>query len=505
MQLNTLPSVEYAEQLLYEIQEAKRISGSSKSDYVYRRRTLNVGWAVSNLLRDIPFEEMEIAMYFSCDNSIKEFVKEFEKQMEYCKMNEVAFRKNLHSFYLNLARRVKAENKVSLLVEFNNALFQAGLKKGWSGRVRDVFSAYLSLCQQSITYFINDLVEYPFCVGKDGNFVTVPDIFPMIDEAQEEGESTGIRKFIAEQKGTNLKVDNKAIWSNIVKAFKKIGFDIKSYDDIVGIVGRSNNYGNNLDAILYYMDESLIEFCPRSLNSGYAGFPMPRVWYDNEYYKERLMQRNYTLPSETVYADFDFAGGMKRVLLRETFKDDAVVLIWKFEAVDTTVGNIDSTGYYIPSEKFFYSNYMLGQGGAHLEGCASAFENLILELYFLLTVRMTEEEENHKKRTKMIVCESGVDRKRVDRWNNQPVVTFSIKGKTEDKKSKSVNRTYNKGSYEYDDISIACQIRRLPFGWKASDEALENARRYGYELEDGYTFVLPFERKQRHIKEIAKI
>ena len=474
---------------LKDIEECKRLSGNSSNDYRRRKRTLNIAWAITDSLRDIAFEELMSKMYFKCSDEMKPVLNFYEDCLIDSKINNDEFRKKLHDRLLIFCNKIKTSGKQCIVVEFYNILNQACIRKDFSEpTIKRVFSAYLSLVQQSITYFYDDLTKYFYGIKDDGTFLTVEDQWPMLDWAHEEYAE---KMFYQTVYGG--KIDEEKLFQEAKKRYARYGLIVNSTKDMIDLSTIANNYGNVTAAMAYYMSEQTKDMLPQN-EIGLKIEHLPKKWLSTEYYKERLLKRNFALPG-CIKATCEYAGDIKEVYFREVIKDDNVVMLYR--VVSKTDGKCsDIPGYYIPNEKFMYLYYNVAEG-AKDEG--KIIENFILELYFLLTVRRSEEEKQIKQYSLPLVAEEYDNVYKEPRWKNQPIISFSLFGR-EDKKDKGQKRTYKQGVYEYDDAKIGCFIRRLPAGQTASWEAMTNAAKYGYELEKGYTFVTPFARKQRHIK-----
>ena len=396
-----------------------------------------------------------------------------------------------------MARKIKENNDTMLLAEFHHAVVETAIRKEFdtNKEVKSVFGAYLSLSEQLFCYLVDDTKEEIIGIKQDGSFIVQEDIYPLIDYFQYEYEENGLKCLIDNEQGKRNHWDSKKAWKEMRENFKSVGFDIgNTPEELNFIIQSSNNYTNNNMSMMYYIDERNTDIIPNGHWAGYTKFEKPRKWLSTEEYKDALRKRNFTLPASGVVSTYYYAGGIKEIVFRETFKDDKVILLWK---MTLDFGGV-TTGYYDTSSQLFYSNYMLCNDNT---GTAEIIENFVLENYYMLTVKNTESER--KQRLKMIVCTDDTPVGQIARWGKQPIVEYNVCVLNEDKQTKNKSgktRRYKQGEYDNSKIAISANVRRLPVGHKASWEALQNAEKYGYEIEDGYTFVLPFERNQRHVK-----
>jgi len=372
---------------LSDIEECKRLSGNSANDLRRRRRTLNIVWAITDSLKDVQFEELMSNMYFKCSDEMKPILNFYEDCLIDSKLNNDEFRRKLHDRLLVFCNKIKESNKQCLIVEFYNILNQACIRKNYSDPlINKIFSAYLSLVQQSITYFYDDITKYFYGIKDDGTFLVVEDKWPMIDWAHED-----YAEKIFYQTVYGKKVNEEKMFLEAKRRYAQYGLKVNNIEDMIAISTIANNFGNVTAAMAYYMSEQTKDMLPEN-EIGLKINNYPKKWLDTEYYKERLLKRNFALPG-CIKATCEYAGDIKEIYFREVIKDDNVVMLYK---VITKIGfdeYSDIPGYYIPSEKFMYLYYNVAEG-AKDEGVI--IENFILELYFLLTVRRTEEEKEMK-------------------------------------------------------------------------------------------------------------
>ena len=124
-------------------------------------------------------------------------------------------------------------------------------------------------------------------------------------------------------------------------------------------------------------------------------------------------------------------------------------------------------------------------------------ENFILEVYCHLTSDIGYDRKKNSK-LKVVNDINSVE----DYYEQQPIAQF-VYNNNENVSNKSktpFKRSYDKSQYIEISKFINPFIRKLPLGWKASEQAIKIAEKYGYDLKENETFVKPFEKKVIHIK-----
>ncbi len=477
-------------------------------DYVIRRRALNVALCCVQKIHGIPFDDLVSKSFFSCSDEFKYIISFYEGLLYDCSLDRDKFYKTIHERFFSFANKVKENHQLGLLVEFNDLVTKKSYIK-WDDKCSElIFGAYLSLIQQSLSYFYDDLKEYPIYYDESSDsFVTIPDKYPMIDYCIEDMQLAFIGGMVSGKPITDK--ERKKLFEGVVRKFNGFGMYPKSMYDVECIFSSANNYGNMLMGLLYYMNKNTKDMIPQSYLIGAVDFEFPRKWFDTDYYIKRLKKRNFVLPPETIKATLKYAKDIKEIWLHEVVKDGKVIVLYKVIAERSSGVLTDFVGYYIPSDEFFFSYFDMShennEASQRVNVLSEPLKKFVLEIYFLLTVRRTDEEKTYKKYSLPLIAEEYEDVNKIPRWNNQPIVSFSFSSNDKNENGKKgQKKTYKQGYYEYDDINIGCFIRRLPNGYKVSALAKANAEKYGYELEDGYTFVVPFERKQRFIKMIGE-
>lgn len=144
---------------------------------------------------------------------------------------------------------------------------------------------------------------------------------------------------------------------------------------------------------------------------------------------------------------------------------DNLFLIYKL----TNKDGKSFTGFYDVNDNFFVSPYTEYSEYSDLH---NDIKSLVLESY--------------------IICTTYIDKEKTRFYEFKMEIS-----KTVEKDVKTIQRYYKK--YNKDNLLISCAevnsyIRKLPPGATASEEAKENAKKYGIELKLNETFVKSFEK-----------
>ena len=174
----------------------------------------------------------------------------------------------------------------------------------------------------------------------------------------------------------------------------------------------------------------------------------------------------------------------KTLIIKEIVMYDQVYMLYR---LITDIG--DFSGYFATRSGFFYSLNELKS-----DDIINAITATVLYFYAGATLESGYEAERFKDIAHNFIFPIearcyGVGGQLRDEYN-----------KVSDHSNRNGKRK-NDGRFAQKDMLINATIRRLPDGKKASQQAIENARRLGYTLAPGETFVLPFIKRVFYLKE----
>ncbi len=289
------------------------------------------------------------------------------------------------------------------------------------------------------------------------------------------------------------------------------GYGSKTVRDLLGYAYGRKYYYSNVDLssrsmqsvlpLIYYGGKDFLNDCmdgfQESSRKGEFDFSFIRNVLEGNDIKELLHSRNYRLPSKGVTANFLAAGDVRTLYMEEVFVDDKVILLWRIECEEFT-----TYGYYDTKEDCFFSEFKMSREFKYKSH--QALKAFVLENYALMVC----EEVNVAHGQEMVVL--GQDEELEDYLillegeKVPPIVKYAYTLVKEDWDHSSNTREINhrrfpirigKDSVAFKEVEIGITIRKLHAGWVASDKAKELARKYGYDLLPGYTFVGAFKKK----------
>jgi hypothetical protein len=462
--------------------EASRIYGKI-SDYerLLLKRTINSAFYILECLANISFEELELAIYMKVqDKELLQFMKLYEYQLEEAKLHREKFINGLHAFYMKTAFLI-IENNPRNYFDFLDFVMRKSREKR---EYNKAFNGYMSLLLEQYMYigYLKGQKEKICCgITTDNELMFVDDIFPYSDCASYDMEKELYNAF------TNKGDLN---FKEVIEAYKKYGYTIKSLTDVEGLDAKSRLYTNNVFILSSYINEFTKQILPTT-EYKHIEPKYPRKWASTEVYTDILMcKRKYVLPSEGVIAEYFNTGCIEKILFQEIYKNNKIILLYKvFDKL-----NGEYSGYFDTKTGDFFSVYE----ETNMEEYHEQLKNFILENYYYLTCDLSIEGK------KLSVLKLVDDIKHIDSYyGKQPVVCYLYKKKDSKVSEHHTGlRHYDRDNYKAEKIAINGFIRRLPLGWTASDEAKQLALQLGYELSENETFVRPFEKNVLKINEI---
>lgn len=445
----------------------KRKKSETTGTWLKRRRTLSTACFITdNIDRNIDFSDFKLAISVgSCEPNVRTFISMYESIMGMAYSNEEKFLVELHLFYVRMAKFIKQEQLYREFCDYFHVLSTFQGQKFVEG-FHDIFSAYISLLMQQMTYFSDGDEVDIIGVHSDNTPIVQPSAFPYVDMP------SYIIQDYAEKHG-------KFDLSNILSAARKYGYSVDSLDDLLVLESCSRVYESNTFMMAPFINEKCLDIV---LKTPYkCNVPVyPREWKSTSIYRERLKKRNYMLPADGITANYRNAGDISSIIFKEILYNNRVILLYRV----ITFSNGDLSGYYDTKSDIFYSLYEFSKNTVGYSDCFlwhSQLENFILENYVMLS------------------CDFEIDRKRnwairqvedlkTDHFPDQVLVKY-----TWGKKSQCINnsnqRIFNKDEYVEESKHRPGYMRRLLKGQNVPKEAVEQAAALGYEIPPGFTYV----------------
>lgn len=455
-----------------------KIDGKPEPMQILQKRTMNTALAVLQNLEDVSTVQLFTSLYFYCqDIKMKEFTHRYEAVVEMAGANPDKFVFGLHKFYTDISHKIKKENLYSEFFEFYYRCVRLRQEQE-SQRIEDnVVLAYLNILTQNIEYLRPNKFDFSVMLAGQtttGELMTVPDLYPNLDQPNYD-----LARHLAQKK--EITSD-----SQIFQFYKKYGYEVNSMFDIEVYTNVDKLYTTTVTALFPLINEYTFDILPvtpfSAINIKFRPFiftlDIPKTKLD-------LTKRNRTLPSNGVVIKFEENPLYKELLLKETFFDNKIFLLFR---LITSEGDI--SGYYDTKDKFFYSVFndirndpsyseKLTSIVLYLYGCYVLNDpfyqiaNLPKHFAFLSTGGLTAEGILHGGKLRN---------------------TY----KSSDEHSLGTARKGN-DKYEAESRTIQGFIRRVPEGKKPSGKAIALAESLGYSLAPNETYVQPF------IKQVFKL
>lgn len=453
----------------YHKRAAKRKAGKPAVIQIIMERTFNSAYWILDTIKDIEFTKLIFNVYYVCkDISFREIVKLYDAQLELAGIDPDKFVFGLHRFYTSVSKKMRKEGKFREFAEFAGAVMRMKDEKRDELDER-VIDAYLSLVMQTLEYIRKDQFDLTQCtygISTDGELLVGKYPYPYSDLP-----ATEYQEIVYSGKAPKTKVENLLLMRKI---YKKYGFEINSLEDLHILETTQRTHVNTMMALFPFINEFTFDIVPQDCyNTIFAPLAGMICLLSNlDILKDKLRHRNRTLPINGVEFKIDDAPGeLKRVLLKEVLYNDRVHLLYRIDTI-----NGDVAGYYDTSSKYFYSVTR----DVNIPGPLRNITALILTLY------ATQVLSN--------ISIKNVSKLFINGGKPLEIKAYGSGGKLKNvyQREKGYGMVRDLSHYEKEDRHINVIIRKLPEGQQASEEAKALAAQYGYELEEGQTFVRPF-------------
>lgn len=437
---------------------------------ILMERTFGSAVAVLAMIDNITWEKLTFEMYYICnDLKFKQYIRLYDSQLELAALDQEKFIFGLHKFYNGISRELKEENKYYEFAQFVGAVMQLQFEK--KQRLNEnIVDAYLSLILQTLEYLRPDkfnLDVYPYGVSTTGEILVGP--YPL---AYSDMPVIEYEKIIAS--GKNIGGHNEHIYL-IKSLYAKYGITINDAGDLDIIQQTQMIHCNTATSMFPFINEYTFDIASTTaFDSGLVPLKnMICMVTDIEPLKEKLKHRNRTLPSNGVrFEVVDPTGEIQGILFKEMVYNETVHMLYKLDILGSSL-----SGYYNTATGFLYNITK----GANVSEPYKNLSNFVLTLYATQVL-------------------SDIKLDDVTKWFIQGESFLNIKAFGKAGKPKDVyhfspassGKVRDSEHYDKEERQINVIIRSLPEGQQASEEAKQLAEQFGYELEEGQTFVRPF-------------
>lgn len=412
---------------------------------IRKTRTKATAMTILDLVKDIEIDNLIESLFVQSDDKFtRKMLKDYEKQLILAKLKPEEFSKNLNMFYTDMAKYIKKNNLLKNFLLLYYVVFKNQHKNILSNNI--IFRLYMNIIPQQMDYLSKR--ENIICgVDNKNKAILIRDPYPYVDYPA----------FILNKTNRAMSVDN------LKKEYKKFGYTIKDKNDMIILFNEYTLVSNSITLNSFLIDENTIDMV--SFNHLTLSYPMnmPIENLNDEVFSY-LNKRSRFLKNGEIDVNL-VAGEFRKITLKEVFLEDSLFVIYKL----TNHEGKSFTGFYDVNDNFFVSPYTEYSEHSYLH---NAIKSLVLETY--------------------IICTTDIDKSKTRFYDLKMEIL-----KTVEKDVATIQRhykKYNKDNLLLSSAEVNSYIRKLPMGATASDEAKENAKRYGIQLKPGETFVKSFEK-----------
>ena len=436
-------------------------------DKIRKFRTASTAEVVGLKLADIDEKQLISDLFVTSNDTFSsQMIKLFEKQLVLAKINPDKFAEQLFVFFVETAKWIGEKKLYKRFFEFVTFIY---LWSDENNLDKQIKWAYMDLLMEQASYFVEQ--KFIYGIYDTGELMITDELYPFIDFA--------LYEFVSKNQLDNLKM--------MKKSFQKYGYQVADWVKLHQLTINDGMICNELFQLTYFIGEGTLDMYPYPYYKPARGVEsLPRIWKPTEYYNNLVQNRIYSLPFKGVVAKLKNAGSIKEILFKERVVSDRLVLLYKVKLADSLIrenNNTYLTGFYDFGSSIGYTYWR--------ESSASEIhyqlENFVLEVYSHLTCDINIDK---KKAESLLVTRDF----KVTHYVNQPMVCFMIETDNDSSKRENSLVRFNREDFQGILVKIKPFVRRLPEGQTASLEAIENAKKVGYTLREGETFVKSFKK-----------
>lgn len=448
---------------------AKKIAEKDTASQAMMAHTYSIALQVVSRLDGIPFYEIAMGVFVYCKDEACRFIsKDFEAAIELAGAAPEKFILTLHKFYNNISAKLRKPAMLIAFAQFVHTFMRLRYTKSGKGINPNIILAYTDLILNTLYYLHPNKLDYSVDVvgiSIDGRPLTVETPYGLVPLCE-------FRYIVAKMAGNKISAE---------EIFAKEGIQLPKggVEEIYRRVRlRENISGNLLPFLNEYTFDIYPTNWPRELNELF----LVKVDVDIADVKAKLKKRRRPLPSNGVKVEFDDPAEIfKHLIIKEIVMYDQVYMLYRLV---TDIG--DFSGYFATESGFFYC---LNEQKS--DEIINVIAGTVLYFYAGATLDEGYEPENFKNIAYNLFWAIdahcyGVGGPLRNAYDKQP--------------SQSGVRKAD-ARFAQKDVLINAAIRQLPAGQKASQQAIENARRLGYTLAPGETFVMPFIKRVFYLKD----
>ena len=451
---------------LYRKRYRKKYSDKPLDVQIQARATFSTAAVVLAFLKDIPYETLISSMYVYCkDSNLLWLTREYEKQIELAGANPKRFVFQIHKFFNDVSVKIRKQNLYFEIVDYLGMYIELAFTSPPEVN-RNVVKAYRHLLVRTTDYLRPNKYDFKqriIGVQSNGQPLYIPNAFPF----------SHISVYETNDAIDSGKLTPETALDTFIRIYAKYGILIQSSLDMILYDQYEKFYTHTIAALMPYINEFTCDILPIDHYKS-TGAPCENVntAVSLDELLISLKTRKRTLPANGTKIVFeDSAGEILELFLKETVKNNAVIMLYR---LTTSAG--DLSGYFNTKSGFLYSIILESE----TPDLYRSIKQFILYCYAACVT-------NQVSTDKYVIHNE-------DR--SIPFKIYDIGGK--------LRTVYNPGDagagtmrkvnpdFETKTVPVSENIRKLPIGQKASEQAVLLARQWGFDLDPGETFVRPF-------------
>lgn len=424
---------------------------------ILKTRAKSSAEATMEMLKDVGAEDLITDGFVSVDSEIEqELIKRFEAILVKSCLDHDYLKPAAYNFFKDMAKWIKKNKIYREFLDFGYYLHnQLRLKNA----PIEILSSYINLYLEVLAHLAG-VGRMVYGLRTNGSLILKSEIYPPLDLELEESLRQG-----------NL--------DGFMKKLRKLGYDVRDEYDLQVFIHNEQVVSNMVYVMASFIDENTEDIIPLQFHEPSDGFPkIPEAIPIGEL-KDALMLRRYTLPKEGVYVDVYNIEDISGILVKEILRNNQIYMLFRMDFE----GKRSLYGIYDTRYRTFYS--LFTESSADMTHGRS-MESLMLDIYAHIVTDIHD--------TKPGVVIEFDDKIDAIGSSFMGIVT-SYNDSSSSPGSTRSSRLFDKRKYKEETISINPFIRRLPEGAVASEEAVNRALKFGYQLQPGETFVRAFSRK----------
>lgn len=418
-----------------------------------KKNTKTTAKVIVSNLKGLDVCDVLVNLFINVEDEIsKELVKLYESQIILAVADESKFISTLNTFYIKTAKFIKKNNAYNSFLLFLYNIYKQKFRTHENKKDK-IQIAYMSLALEQLNYLAT-YKEHFIGVSTKNKPLYIKEPYLYLDYAI-------------------LKLEKKEIKTKkeCYDLVNKLGYSVKSYEEFEGLFMNYRLIKNMFSYMGFLIDEHNIDILATDYSKLIYGIKTPVIeeLFDLD---SLIMNRRRLLKNNRITVELQY-GEIKKIDMREKFVNDELFLILKF----TLTNNTEFNGFYDIMNGLFYTP-LSESSNSQIVPISKSLEMLVKELYLIQTADLDIIQTHY----------------------NEFEIKFIHHINDSDNEGNKT-RNYNKnGEYIEEIINLSAYTRRLPEGAKASDSAIEEAKKFGINLDENETFVKPFQKNIYKLK-----